>query len=482
MRKDDQPMQNATGMQSMQETEGSHLMNNEQLVLKRFFTDTETGTYVLLPFVVPERTERIDITYAYARCVEETVDGRTAQTEQAVIDLFLHDADGVCVGSSGSERTHIFVSGCEATPGFRVMPLKSGQWAVGAGVYKVPAAGVEVTWTVSFTPKKKRLFRGDTHVHTEGSDGWMSAMDTATHAARQGLDFLFLTDHNNVAHNEQLPVVPGITVLPGTEWTHYKGHAGFLGVKNPYASTFVANSMGEMQAMLADACQRGAFVVLNHPFCPQCPWIWGFDDIAHDAVEIWNGVMSERNQRALHWWHAQLVAGHRLPAIGGSDYHRPGLLGSMGMPCLCLSSWSREPEDLLRAMRAGNGYISYLPQGPGVVPMNAELGGEVPVDEPLSFLFTDLKGGDVIRILTDKTEEAIPCPSETSSWEMERKLGSARFMRFEVLRSYAPGLPLMTAMVSNPVWSAEKRQGSRSMDGAGLAQAASALASPACFP
>ena len=454
---DAQSMQNATDAQSMQNATDAQSMRNEPLVMKRVFTDTDAGTYVLLPFDVPERMERIDITYAYARYIEETADGRTTRTEQAVIDLFLHDADGVCVGSSGSERTQVFVSGCEATPGFRVMPLKPGQWAVGAGVYNVPAAGVEVTWTVSFTHKRKRLFRGDTHVHTEGSDGWMSAVDTATHAARQGLDFLFLTDHNNVAHNEQLPAVPGVTVLPGTEWTHCKGHAGFLGVKNPYASTFVANSMDETQSMLVDARQRGAFVVLNHPFCPQCPWLWGFDDISFDAVEVWNGVMSERNQRALHWWHEQLVAGHRLPAIGGSDYHRPGLLGSMGMPCLCLSSWSREPEDLLQAMRAGNGYISYLPQGPGVFPLNAELGGEAPAVKPLAFQFTDLEGGDVIRLLTDKTEEAITCPPETSSWEMERSLDGARFMRFEVLRSYAPGLPLMTAMVSNPVWSAEKR-------------------------
>lgn len=347
------------------------------------------------------------------------------------------------------------VSGCASTPGYRILPLTPGRWEIGVGLYKVPEEGLDVTWTVALTPKTRRWFKGDTHVHTEGSDGWMSAVDTVVHAARQGLDFLFLTDHNNVAHNEQLPSVPGITVLPGSEWTHYNGHAGFLGVTHPYETTFLANNRQEMERILANAQSRGAFVVLNHPFCPQCPWNWGFDGLPNDAVEIWNGVMSERNGRALAWWHAQLVAGHRLPAVGGSDYLRPGLLGSIGMPCMCLYAWSREPKDILDAMRRGNGYISHLPQGPGVSPLNADLGGAAPEDVPLSIKFTDLRGGDTIRLITDQGEETLSCPPGTVEWVVERRFGDARFYRFEVMRSYAPGLPPLTAMVSNPIWTVQ---------------------------
>ena len=138
------------------------------IVIKRIFTAKEEGTYILLPFDVPERIERIDLSYTYARFIEETTDGRTARLEQAIIDLFVHDAEGSCVGSSGSERTQIFISGYEATPGFRVVHLTPGVWAVGAGVYKVPPSGMEVTWTVTLTPKRKQLFRGDTHVHKIG--------------------------------------------------------------------------------------------------------------------------------------------------------------------------------------------------------------------------------------------------------------------------------------------------------------------------
>ncbi len=86
-------------------------------------------------------------------------------------------------------------------------------------------------------------------------------------------------------------------MLPGSEWTHYKGHAGFLGVAQPYKGSFVSNSLAETQARLKEAQSLGAMVVLNHPFCPQCPWLWGFEAVAHDAVEVWNGVMSERNLR-----------------------------------------------------------------------------------------------------------------------------------------------------------------------------------------
>jgi hypothetical protein len=418
----------------------------------RHFSATDMGRYELIPFEVTPRTERIDISVAYTRHATTVADGITLRREQAVVDLFLHDPNDVCVGASGSERTTVFLSGTDATPGFKRQPIQSGGWAIGAGLYKIPEEGLDVTWTITLTPKTMSLFKGDNHVHTDHSDGGMSVADTIAQAARQGMDFVFLTDHNTTTQQQPQPFSPDITVLPGSEWTHYKGHAGFLGVAQPYKGSFVSNSLAETQARLKEAQTLGAMVVLNHPFCPQCPWLWGFEAVAHDAVEVWNGVMSERNLKALHWWHQQLLAGRRLPAVGGSDWHRPGLLGGIGMPCMCLHAWSREPEDLMDAMRAGNGYISYLPQGPGIQPEDAVPGGEWPADKPLKLTFTDLRGGDVLRLITDQAEEALPCPSDANAWEMARTLGSARFIRFEVLRSYAPGLPPMTAMVSNPIW------------------------------
>ena len=88
---------------------------------------------------------------------------------------------------------------------------------------------------VEVTPKERRLFKGDTHVHTTASDGILEPEEAALLARRMGLDFLIFTDHNNSAQNDRLPFYEDITLIPGTEWTHYKGHAGFLGTEQAFS-------------------------------------------------------------------------------------------------------------------------------------------------------------------------------------------------------------------------------------------------------
>ncbi len=119
----------------------------------RHFSATDMGRYELIPFEVPPRTERIDISVAYTRHATTVADGITLRREQAVVDLFLHDPNDVCVGASGSERTTVFLSGTDATPGFKRQPIQSGGWAIGAGLYKIPEEGLDVTWTITLTPK-----------------------------------------------------------------------------------------------------------------------------------------------------------------------------------------------------------------------------------------------------------------------------------------------------------------------------------------
>ena len=60
--------------------------------------------------------------------------------------------------------------------------------------------------------------------------------------------------------------------------------------------------------------------------CSLCPWLFEFEGIIYDAVEVWNGPMRKDNLKAVKWWDDQLKQGRRLPAIGGSDYHRDFIL------------------------------------------------------------------------------------------------------------------------------------------------------------
>ncbi|UAK16400.1 hypothetical protein [Sporolactobacillus terrae] len=64
-----------------------------------------------------------------------------------------------------------------------------------------------------------------------------------------------------------------------------------------------------------------------------------------------NGVIAERNERAIEWRHNQLCDGKKIPAIGGSDFHRPGLFNSLGVLTYCVYAWSKDPEDILSAIR-----------------------------------------------------------------------------------------------------------------------------------
>lgn len=425
-------------------------MKTSQITFREFIPKSKERTYYELPFEVPENVCRIDIEYAYPRHREEPgADGVTLRREVNIVDLALRDAHGGYVGASGSDRSHIYISAWESAQGYARTDTDPGRWAVIVGAYKIEDAGVEVIYTVTFTYRERMLLRGDTHMHTLGSDGCMSVRDTALTARDLGLDYIFITDHNNYAHNLSSPDVEGITVLPGTEWTHYDGHAGLLGVARPFGSAFCVNSKEEAWAKLAEARANGAVVVLNHPFCPFCGWHFGMDEGGYDVIELVNGgAVADASEKCLAWWHEQLCRGAKLPVIGGSDFHRPRPYGQIGLPTTALYAMSRAPRDILAAVKGGNGYLTMDRDAPTLW---AEAGGAIlgetaPQGAPTAIRFDRLRGGDVIRILTDRSAEEIACAPDTSRVELTRDFPDARFVRFELLRCGR------TFLISNPIY------------------------------
>ncbi len=415
---------------------------------------SEERSYPRLSFRVPDNAERVDVRMRYPRFTEHTAEGITRAGNACVIDLALESPNGQLVGAAGSNRTHVFVSPLGSSDGFAETELSAGDWRIIAGAYRVPEHGVDVEFEIDITLKHRRLLRGDTHAHSSASDGAFSVDDLAVLARDEGLDFLFITDHNNVSSPSSYK---GISVLPGVEWTHYQGHANFLGNVTPLPGRYDKRSLPEATALMQSVHDAGALVVLNHPFCPLVPWLWGFD-VPFDALEVWNGVMSERNERAVAYWHNELRAGKRIPALGGSDYHAPGLFGSLATPTMCLYALSRSRADVMEALRRGDGFITYLPNGP-VVDVECEttdgrvsFGGVAPTGTEVSLAFDHLAGGDEIRLITDTETERIDCPSDTISYFITRQYPAAKFMRAEVSRVYAPGLPPMKVLLSNPVY------------------------------
>lgn len=425
-------------------------MKTSQISFREDISKEKEGSYYERVFSVPENVCRLDIHYEYRRYREaEAPPGVCLRTEESVVDLALRDGRGNYLGASGAGRGNIHLSPWDSSPGYARTEIGAGDWAVIVGAYKVPDQGVSVLYTVTFTYRERTLLIGDIHVHTTASDGAFPSRAAALMAKDAGLDFLFLTDHNGYAHNRMLPEVEGLTVLPGSEWTHYQGHAGMLGVSRPLSSAFCVNSRKEAWEKLAEARRNGALLVLNHPFCPSCGWHFGLKDKGFDLIEAVNGgTVPQANRKCLRWWHEQLCRGKRYPIAGGSDYHRPEPGRQMGQPSTAVYAMSRSPADILEALRQGESYIIAWPGAP-VLWAEAEgavLGGTARRGAETRIRLEGLRGGDRIRLITDLQSEEILCGPDTFRLELERRFPGARFVRFEVLRRSS------LVLLSNPIY------------------------------
>lgn len=77
----------------------------------------------------------------------------------------------------------------------------------------------------AFTDKEKKFLRGGLHCHTTRSDGRLTPRETLEYAAKQGFDFMALTDHQIYNFIDFAPE-SGVLVIPGMEYGNdlIKGH------------------------------------------------------------------------------------------------------------------------------------------------------------------------------------------------------------------------------------------------------------------
>ncbi len=434
------------------------IQSHQQIPL--FIEHALQGTYFTLPFSMPANTESFTLSYRYERHYESAVQAENgsffSRKEINIIDLGLIAPDGTQVGASGSDKLSLLISETQATPGYHPCALVPGEWKIIVGAYKVAEQGVDVLYELSFTPKYQRLFKGDLHTHTHASDGVLPLDDLARHAARNGLDYLAVTDHNQMVSTDALLHYPGITLIPGVEWTHYRGHANFLGVDQPYDEPFLANTTEEVQARFASARARGALIVINHPFDPVCPFLFDMSSLPFDCLEIWNGPMRGSNLQAVGLWQSLLVAGKKIPICGGSDYHRDSLLLFPGGPTTCVYAMSGSVADILTALRLGHAYITYSANGPTceMTAGDAMLGDSVDFSrvKQFEFMVSGLVTGDVVQVVS--AHGSTPLLKAETDGTMRGRYGmdTPGFARFEVLRSFLPGLPLLPALITNPIY------------------------------
>jgi len=421
------------------------------------------GMYLTLPFDVPPDIESFVIHYYYDRFQEGINEGEKegyiTRREKNIVDIGLIAPDGVQVGASGSDKDQIEISETYTTPGYRPYPLIPGEWKIIVGVYKTQPKGVTVHYDISFTPKHRRLLKGDLHVHTINSDGVLSADELAQHCKRHGLDFLAITDHNQMSTDDTLPHLPGLTLIPGIEWTHFRGHATFLGVNKPYDEPFFANSPEEIKRRFDSARARGATIVICHPFDEVCPFQFDMNSLPYDCLEIWNGPMRESNVRSVGLWHSLLMAGKKVPISGGSDYHRDQLFLIPGGPTTCVFAMSASPADILAALRQGHAYIIFAPNGPSVEISAgpAIMGDSVSFNsvQEMQINAMGLQIGDTLQVTTGSGSTPLLKAGSNGRFSGTYHMEKPGFARVEILRVFLPSLPSLPALISNPIYFTE---------------------------
>ncbi len=203
----------------------------------------------------------------------------------------------------------------------------------------------------------KKWYTGVVHSHTTRSDGNLSPAQLVKKAEEIGLDFLIITDHNQFC--DEVPESDKVLVIPGAELTDDTwGHTNIWGVRQPI-DNFTCGSYADWERKIAMAREKGAFICMNHPKCSNCGWHWPLEPEKVDCVEVWNSPQHTDNMICTAWWQDELRKGKKIPAVGGSDFHRDYVVtAKLDNPVTCVYAENCTQDEILNAIKAGHVTIS----------------------------------------------------------------------------------------------------------------------------
>jgi hypothetical protein len=255
------------------------------LVLEGVVQGSQNQSYIQVPFDVPAGTERVTLTFAY-----------TGKEQHTALDLGLLDpAELRCW--SGGNKSLLTVGIADATPSCLPGLIPPGKWNVLIGVPNIrPNVQSHYTVHVYFSsggsvasePAVLNVplsagpawYRGDLHMHTAQSDGECPSQTgkmapcpvhfTADAAARRGLDFIAITDHNASSQynpmRELQPYFDKLLLIPGREITTFQGHINFLGTTDFIDFRLGSRQVPDVNTLLRSAASLGGLT-------SKCAWV-----------------------------------------------------------------------------------------------------------------------------------------------------------------------------------------------------------------
>ena len=378
------------------------------IVLDGEIHPSQNQTYIEAPFTVPAGVHRISVSFH-----------NLGHDQHTVLDLGIADPNRFR-GASGGNKDHFTLSDTDATPSYLPGAIPAGRWKLLIAVPNI-RPGIISSWRAevwfnralddsSFTDQPLRdqpgWYRGDLHMHDAHSDGSCPSQSgkpvpcplflTAEGAARRGLDFIAITDHNTTSQSdgerELQPYFDKLLLIPGRELTTFYGHANAFGTSRFIDYRVGTPKVPDVNAMFRSARDLGAVVSINHPqsptgeICMGCGWtpVTPVDMNLVTSVEVINGG----GNPATRFWEQQLLQGHRLTAIGGSDNHHADWPqqkpGSIGYPTTVIYAQNLSVAGILDGIRSGRAFIDVTGSRDRLLDMNArtrsasaEMGGDL---------------------------------------------------------------------------------------------------------
>ena len=174
------------------------------------------------------------------------------------------------------------------------------------------------------------VLEADMHAHTRFSDGLLSPFDLVIHGRRQRLHALAVTEHNMVFPGEVARwfsrAIGGPLVIVGEEITSSLYHVHAYGLAHRVLPT------PDLGAVIDAVHAQGGLVVAAHPVRHFWPSLVPLR--AHlDGAEVMHPIAYRPPRAGWDWSQmaafneASAASGHRLTAIGASDYHGFAPLG-----------------------------------------------------------------------------------------------------------------------------------------------------------
>jgi hypothetical protein len=236
---------------------------------------------------------------------------------------------------------------------------------------------------------------GDLHVHTTYShDSYGGPTDDNTGldeaytlgfpvvgefllAKTRGLDFLAITDHNDVRSQSDPGFGAfGVIPVPGYE-NSLNGHAQMLGATQVYPDVD-HSSAAAVQAQANQLRADGGVWQINHPANSDTEnpddldWALGYA-VQPDTVEAWNGSplyeaplpAANSFDDAVKYWDGWLDRGAKVGLTGGSDSHWLTLaaVAGAGQPTTWVYAADRSVPAILDGLRHGRTFVSNQPPG-----------------------------------------------------------------------------------------------------------------------